>query len=351
MAHPFMHHETAPMISLVWGQNLASVVAALIVDHPGLAARIALAPRRVVHALAAYIQHALGEQHDIKQIASEIERRDVRALLSDAVMNPHPRFYRMLDRLGPTVVDMATYRRLNDVLHGAAADLLLDADEVTDEHLRVLTQIVADPVLLAARKALMWSGADLQNLQHALAYLRVTGLSDDIEKLPPGAGWKAILRRISSDLGRARAPKVSFAAPAGWRQIEDVAGLWRIGTALGNCVSSFRSGGEGHIEQLINGDAVYLARDDEPVMLACIKKVGPNLWTLSETTTARHGSDIMQAREALRADLIIAIAETGGSLLDHAPLSAMRSISWRTQRAGHGADLDLDDLDDLGDVV
>lgn len=80
-------------------------------------------------------------------------------------------------------------------------------------------------------------------------------------------------------------------------------------------------------------------------MLACIQNVGPNLWTLSETTTSRNGSDIMKAREALRSNLITVIAETGGALLDNAPLSAIRSIAWRTE---HGADEDtLDDLDDV----
>jgi hypothetical protein len=343
MAHPFRQHEVAPMIALVWGKNLAPVVSALIVDQPGLATRIVLAPRRVMHALAAYIHHGVEAQHDIKQIAIAIERQDIRVLLSDAIINPHPRFYRMLDRLGSTALDMTVYRRLNDVLHAPAADLLLDTDVVTENHLNLATQIVADPVLLAARKAIKWSEIDLQHLQHALKYLRVKGLSNDIEKLPPGAGWKSILRRISNDLGRVRAPRASFAAPAGWRQIDDLAGLWRVGTALGNCVSSFRSGGDNHIEQLIAGDAVYLAHDEEPMMLACIRKVGPNLWTISETTTSRNGSDIMSEREVLHADLVAAIAETGGALLDHAPLSAMRAIAWRTERG----DDDWDDLDDV----
>jgi hypothetical protein len=345
MAHPFrQHQETAPMITLAWGKNLAPVVSAMIVDQPGLAPRLVLAPRRVIHALAAYIHHAIEAQHETTRIGADIEGRDVRALLSESVMNPHRRLYRMLDRLGPTALDMTVYQRLNEVLHGPAADLLLDADEITGSHLNVLTKIVADRVLLAARKAIKWSETDLQNLTHALKYLRVKGLSNDIENLPPGAGWRAIMRRISSDLGRARAPRASFAMPAGCWQVEDVAELWRVGTALGNCVSSLRSGGEDHVEQFIAGDAVYLARDDEPMMLACIRNVGPNLWTFAETTTSRLGSDIMKAREALRSDLITVIAETGGELLDEAPLSAMRSLAWRTK--GGAAD-DLNELEDV----
>jgi hypothetical protein len=346
MAHPFKHHETAPMIALVWGITLAPIVSALIVDQPDLAPRIVLAPGRVIHSLAAYIHHALDSEHDIEQIGREIAAQDVRVLLSCALTNPHRRLYRMLDRLGPTALDITFYRRLNEVLHGPAADLLLDVDEITETHLRLAIQIIADPVLLAARKAIKWSQIDLQHLQHILKYLRVTGLSDAIEKLPTGGGWKAILRRVNRDLGRARAPRASFAAPPGWRQIEDVAGLWRVGTLLGNCVASFRSGGEGYVEQLVSGDAVYLAHDDVPVMLACVRNVGPNLWVLGETTTARIGSDIMKARDALRTGLTIAIAETGGALLDHSPLSAMQAIAWRTE-GGVGEDFE----DDVADAA
>ncbi len=262
-------------------------------------------------------------------------------LLSQAVNNPHPRLYRLLDRLGPTALDMAFYESLNDVLHGPAADLLLEVDEITGTHLKLATQVIADPVLLAARKAIGWSEIDLNHLQHALKYLRAKGLSDEIEKLPPGAGWKAILKRLSNDLGGARAQLASFAAPAGWRQIEDVAGLWRVGRALGNCVSSIRSGGVNYVEELIAGEAVYLAHDAEPVMLACVRNVGPNLWTLAEISTSRAGSDFTKARETLRAGLTLSIAETGGALLDHSPLSAMQSIAWRTE-GDIGDDLEND---------
>ena len=332
------------MLSLVWGESLGSVVATLIVDQPRLASRLALAPRRVVHALAAYIRHAIAAQQDITQIARAIEQQDVRALLSCAIPNMHPRLYRMLDRLGPTALDLAVYVRLNDVLHGPAADLLQDTDEITDSDLQLVTQIVADPVLLAARKAIGWSAGDLQHLQLALTYLRAKGLARDIEDLPAGSGWKAIYRRISRDLGRERAPKAAFAVPASWRQIEDVAELWRVGTALGNCVSSLRSGGEGHVEQLIDGDAVYLVHAAEPLMLACVRRVGPNLWTLAETTTSRPGSDIMAARDALRTGLIKAIADTGGALLSQSPMAGIRSIAWRL-------DLPADDLGDLDEVA
>jgi hypothetical protein len=202
------------------------------------------------------------------------------------------------------------------------------------------------PGLLSSIETAVCAATACGSIEAAADALR----QDDVS-LPSAIRWLrrrmralAILRRISSDMGRARAPRARFAAPVGWRQIEDVAGLWRVGHTLENCVASFRAGGEGYVEQLVSGDAVYLAHDDEPAMLACIRNVGPNLWTLGETTISRRGSDIMKTREALRAGLTIAIAGTGGTLLDHSPITAMQSIAWRTE-GGVIEDLE-DDLDD-----
>jgi hypothetical protein len=54
------------------------------------------------------------------QIAREINRHDMRELLSFAISNLHSRFYRMLERLGPTAQNMTTYQRLNEDLGGPA---------------------------------------------------------------------------------------------------------------------------------------------------------------------------------------------------------------------------------------
>jgi hypothetical protein len=333
------------MIALVWGEKLGPVVSALIRERPGLARRLVFAPRRVVHSVAAYVHHALVAEHGVEHIAREIDQQDVRALLSSAILTPHPRLYRTLERLGPTALALSAYRHLDEVLSGPAADLLAQGGEITENHLDIVDEIVGDPVLLAARKAIGWSVGNVETLQHALTYLRAVGLSRDIEALPPGSGWRAILRRISSDLGRGRGPGLPFALPAEWRHIESVADLWQVGGALGNCVASIRSGGEGYIDGLLNGDAVYLARI-EPTMLACIRRVGPNLWMLAEKSISRPGSAEATAAEVLTAGLTASIIATGGQLLDQAPLSAIRNIAWRVERTAEN-----DDLDDLEDAA
>ena len=126
MAHPFIKRdETAPMIACVWGSALSSTVAALIVERPPLGHRLALAQRRVVHGLSAYIHHALEQNLNASAIAAEIDVCDIRDLLTRAVPNVHPRLYGMLDRVGDKSMPLAFYRRANDLLQGPASDLLL----------------------------------------------------------------------------------------------------------------------------------------------------------------------------------------------------------------------------------
>lgn len=333
------------MITHVWGE-IAPVVASLIVTRPTLAASLVLAPTRIVHVLGAYVQHAHAAQQPVNDIADALERQHVRDLLACAIPNAHSRLRGMLGRMGPTVFDLKVYARLSDLLHGPASDLIQTAVEITPARLELADQIVADPVLLAAHKAIGWTVSNLETLQHALTFLRTAGLANDIEALPPGSGWRAILRRISSDLGRARAPALPFAAPAGWRHIESVAGLWQAGTALGNCVANVGSGGEDYIADLISGDAAYLVYGAEPTMLARIRRVGPNLWVITEKSMSRAGSAESKATgSALTSGLTASIAATGGRLLDQAPMNAIRHIAWRAGRTAE------DDLDELADAA
>jgi hypothetical protein len=104
------------MISLVWGHTLAPIVSAMVVAEPGFSQRLVLAPRRVINSVAAYIHHAIDAEQNIEQIAREIEAQDVRVLLSNVVTSSNPRLYRMLDRVGPTALDLNFYQRLDAVL-------------------------------------------------------------------------------------------------------------------------------------------------------------------------------------------------------------------------------------------
>ena len=276
------------MLSQVWGSDLALHVATMIVQHPTLARRLSLAPRRDVHAVAAYI-HAHRGCHTVEQMADAIVEAHPRDLLAQTIIGLHPRLHRLMDRLGPTALPLRVYARLNETLHGPASDIVLETEAISDELRGMVEQIADDPTLIAARKAIGGSALALRRLQSALAYLRASGLACDIEALPAHAGWKAIMRRVANDIGRAKAPSIPFRAPDGWRWIPDVQCLWSTGKALENCVASLTSGSDHYVSDLISGNAAFFVSDDELMMLAHVRRVGPGLWTLAETTMEVSG--------------------------------------------------------------
>lgn len=211
MAHPFgKRTETAPMILATWGDTLAPTMAALVVERPPLGRRLARAPRRVLHAVAAYVTHALEQGASTADIARDTDTSDVRELLRRAIPTLHPRLYGLLDRMGDQARPLHVYQRTNRILCGPACDLLIDSETIDDGCLQGVEELVADRVLLAAQKVVGRSEGYIRQLRSALIYLRATGLAREIEQLPTGAGWRSIQRRVTADLGRAVAPPSPF---------------------------------------------------------------------------------------------------------------------------------------------
>lgn len=346
MAHPFGNRtEAAPMIAAVWGEQLSPVVAALIVERPQLGHRLALAPRRVLHVLAAYIAHALEQGVSTPCIAADVDVQDIRDLLGRAIPAAHPRLYGMLDRIGEQAQPLAFYQRVNQVLSGPASALLLGSDMVDEACLRVVEQLVSEPALLAAHKAIGRSHYSLAQLKSVLAYLRAAGLALDVEHLPSGAGWRSIKRRLTADLGRAAAPPLPFRCPAGWQHVARLSDLFDLGRQFGNCVAGISGGGTHHLVQFISGEEVFLASEGEPA-LASVQNVGPSLWIVAETALGRHHTGRSPLLGALRIALGEALAEAGHTLLEIAPVSAIQSISWHAKSSD-----DLGEDDDGIDVA
>lgn len=299
--------ETAAMIDAVWPDDLAPLVARLIRTRPSLGARLALAPRRAVHAAAVYLYGNLAENGvasgaDAEALAREVDERDPRDLLSEALPGCDARLYRLLDRLGPTVRGARFYSRLDALLRGPAAPLVLASPYLGGEDaLDAIDLVRADPVLLAAGQALGCSPYTAQCAASALAYLRTAGLARDIEALPPGAGLAALVRRLRSDLARAHPPApATFPAPPGWAHVETVGDLWMIGRKLGNCVASIRSGSAHHVRAFLDGTEIMLVHEGEPTLLACVEQAGPDLWHLAQCSGARNAPAPARLREGLR---------------------------------------------------
>jgi hypothetical protein len=248
------------MIASVWGPTLSTTVAALILERPHLGHRLALAQRKVVHGLAAYLLHALEQNLDAPAIADAVDVQDIRDLLASAIPETHSSLYGLFDRVGDKAMPLAFYRRVNDVLRGPASDLLLDREVVNEPCLGIIEVIASDPVLLSARKAIGNCSSNLNIVRTAVAFVRATGLSADVEQLPAGSSWRALKRRITADLGRASAPPLQFRQPQGWMHVEKMSELLRIGTELENCIAGFGPGRHRSPAQLHIGHRGFLRR-------------------------------------------------------------------------------------------
>lgn len=180
----------------------ARIVAAMVAARPSLGARLLLAPREAVHAVGAYLQHRLDRDGgDFDALAGAVDGQHARHLLREAVPGAHPRLYRLLARCGPRLHPLAFYIALNDALHGPLGAALLRRDVILQSTLSLVPRLAADPVLAACGEAIIEDQRALASLEIALTLLRGHGLARDIEALPPGSGWRAIVARVAADRG------------------------------------------------------------------------------------------------------------------------------------------------------
>ncbi len=182
---------------------------------------------------------------------------------------------------------------MNEILQGPASDLLLTCEVVNEPGLGIIGVIAEAPVLLAAQKAIGNSNSNLNVVVSAVAFVRASGLSVDVEQLPMGSGWRALKRRITADLGRAGAPPLKFHQPEGWTHVEKMSELLRIGSALENCIADFGGGGGHHLFNFMSGSEVFFVVEAAPLTLAAVQDVGPGLCVNAGEKMHRRAGVIM----------------------------------------------------------
>ncbi len=334
------------MLVTVWG-TLAPDVASMIVTNPDLGRRLSLAPAWVIHATAAFIQAMLADDQSPSEIAGNIANRRPRDLLLHALPNAHPRIISALKRVGDTVRDLDFYRRLNELLHGDASKVVIEATTITSGLLDVAGMIAADPVLLAAYRAIDESDTDARSLAEVLRYLRSMQLANSIEALPIGAGWQAIVRRCQADLAHAEAPPAPFGAPAGWTVVKTLGQLFAIGERMENCVGGLKFGGDHHLIDLITGRSVYMATKDGPPVLAAIRNIGPSMWTFGEVSIRGKRKELTEARAYLRDHFAIEATLAGHSFFVHCPISSLSGFTWKAEQRQADAEVQENDLEEV----
>lgn len=327
--------EFAPMLTRVWG-HLAPVIAKLIVERPVLASRLALAPKRVIHAVAVYVGWADEKGLSIPEIAADIDQYDIRTLLPNAVPGLHPRFYTLLGRVSGQVLRRDIYLRLNTALNGPASALLLSTSRIHPANLDMLEQVGADRVLLAARKAVGHDTSRGRALRDALAYLRALGVADQIEALPPGSGWRAIQRRIEKDLGRVPIPPPNFKGPAGWRPLGNVAEVTEVGRRFENCLARWTSYSAAHFMRVMLGDVVLLVTEAPTPMVAEVERIGAQVWRLGTVVGRNNKSADTEVQEALFNALSASMKAAGHKLLNGNPVYDLDAVLHRDDEPNPG---------------
>lgn len=328
-------HELAPMLARVWG-HLAPNIAKLIVEKPNLAHRLTLAPSRVIHAVAIYVEWAVDHSASITGIANHLDRDEIRNLLRDAVPDLHPRFYGLLGRISGRVLERNLYLRLNTALNGPASALLLAAKAIHPAQIDMYEQVASDRVLLAAWKAVENNPSRGRALRDALAYLRALGVAKDIENLPSGSGWSAIQRRIERDLGRLTVPLPSFDIPSGWHHVADIATLTEAGRRFQNCLAKWTCHGARHFIRAMLGETVLLVTEEPACLLAEIERIGPQVWRIGQIVGRHNKSADEDVHDALNDALSASMAAAGHKLVSGNPVFNLDAVLHRDDDASPG---------------
>jgi hypothetical protein len=315
------------MLTAVWPEPLAGRVARLIARHPDLARRLALAPQRTLHALAIWLYDAIGREIEDEAMATAMQTTDARLLLAEAMPDHAPDLHRLLGRLGAKVKGAAFYRDLNAVLVGPAAKALPREGQITAAHLRT-ARVIAEFGKPLTHIASVLAGSDhrVNAAAGAVRYLRALGLARAIEETPPGAGWKSFASRLTDDLDAARSPITNFPVPPGWRLIETVGNLRKVGHALRLCVAEFAYGSGSYLNTFLGGKAVFLT-SEEHKSLALVTHFGDE-WVVTEISRRGYGLLPVQVRCHLEAGLRDAGLRV--ALID--PCSAVESVLSEARR-------------------
>lgn len=343
MAHPFQKlpqpRETASFPRQFGVQ--AQRAAALIRLHPTLAQRLALAPRRAIHASAALLQVHAAEGVPLERSADLLLTADPRDVLRTAVPDAADTLLRTLDRALLPAWSLAGYRALNRLLGSKLAGDVATGDLIQTYVVQLATLLEGDPVVLRAHR--MTRDAHLrQALATVVAVLRGLGALHDLDGLPDGAGRRAVARRARADLARLCFPATDLAVPEGWRRVGTVGQLWAHAGRLNLCISEGMYGAGDAVVSACMGRSVFLLSAAEDA-LAQVRAVPGGMWVVEQVAVASNGPLPVGLHEGLCAGL----RQAGATLLPTMPQGAVDAVLAPLRRKGRGhTEVGPDDLDE-----
>jgi hypothetical protein len=334
--------ERAPLL-LVFGDELAGRMAALVRARPLLIARLIVGPREYIHSVGAYLHLAPDAARSDAEVAAIINESDPRDLLRAALPGCPPRLYRALDRAGDRVRQRAFYEKLGVLSRGVFGDALLNDGPLDNDRLNFYEALsTMDPGMAPLRAILPESRYEAEGVDALIKLIRSHGaLHDGDLRLPAKAGLPALVRRLRRALDRIPAPNPGFQPPPPFRLITTTAELQQIGKAFGNCVALPEWNAAGHHMRLIDGSSVYLTADVPP-LLASLRRVGSGLWLYEQMAGPKNSAPPEGAKTALVRDLRAA----GLTIVETDPQSALSRLISHTRRGRDAEDEYPDDEDD-----
>ncbi len=123
-------------------------------------------------------------------------------------------------------------------------------------------------------------------------------LSDADLDLPPGAGLRAVTRRLRAAMGRIVAPDPGFSAPPPFNIIRTTDELQRAGIDLDLCVALPDWQAGNHHSRLISGTHAYLS-STEPRLLAVLRRLGCGVWFIEQISGPSNEAPQPRIRRAL----------------------------------------------------
>lgn len=270
------HTGQAPMLR-AWGP-LAERMATLVREHPPLLRRVVFAPRRALHAYAAFLHHGPVDMTPA-EVAVHLETTHPRALLEQALPGCD-KLYPALDRAGERALLKGGYTLFAQVATGPFASEFLASETLNAKAAAFYNLLLRlHPAVSRFRRALCHDPDKAEALDQVLVLLESQNLLDladplsqQVERQP-----EALSKLLHYWLGGLRAPSVGLTPPEGMRWVEDVKEVRALGSRLENCLVSFATSWDDDWLGFLTGTTVYLAGDD-PTVAAQLTRAGTVWW-------------------------------------------------------------------------
>ncbi len=320
----------------------AQRIAALINRHPPLAVRLFCAPKRALHAVAAFLHSTTA---DDAEVAARLKDDDPRDLLAVAIPGAPARLYRTLDRAGDTARGVRFYQRVGRIAAGPFSNLLFGSrGEIGDRLLGHIEKVseMGDGALHGLPISVLADPSLTASVAAVVALLRAHGCDPDamLRSFPASASLRSVERRLVEMVSELSAPPCPVALAYPWRQVTSVAELRAISTRHHMCMTTGLHGGSSYWLRLLDRSAFLLC--EAPFFLVEVERITTGLWCVREVRDARNRVPDADTRRKIGREL-----ETMGfHIAELHPRDALTCLAARTSGAMRRAQREFDNLAD-----